>query len=43
METRDGKIPLWIPRLGRSIILKIIIKIILDVVVIAGTAPQMYF
>jgi len=43
VEKRDGKIPLGIPRLGGSIILKIIMKIILDVVVLAGAAPHVYF
>jgi hypothetical protein len=43
VETRDGKIPLGIPRLGGSIIVRIIMKIILDIVLLAGAAPHVYF
>ena len=43
MDTRDGKIPLGTPRLGWSIILKIFMKIILDIVVLAGAARHAYF
>jgi len=43
VETRDGKIPLGIPSLGRSIILTIFMKLILDTVVLAGAAPHVYF
>jgi hypothetical protein len=43
VEKCVGNIPLGIPRLAGSIILKIIMKIILDVVVLAGAAPHVYF
>jgi len=43
VETRNGKIPLGIPIVGWNIILKIFMKIILDIVVLAGATPHVYF
>jgi hypothetical protein len=43
VETCDGKIPLEIPWLGGNIILKFIMKITLDVKVLAGAKPHVYF
>jgi hypothetical protein len=43
VETHDGKIAMGIPSLGGSIILKIIMKVIRDVQILAGPPPHVYF